>query len=425
MPRDKIHRFQLKKARSVVKYAVNNSPFFKDYYKDYDLQDVWNLPTVNKKIMMDNFSTYNTLGFDKNDLLRFSLEVEKSRDFTRRYKGVNIGMSSGTSGNKGLELTTPHEEKYLKAMFFARFIFPKKEKLNLAFILRVSTPAFNLDILGHRMTYISQLDNIENITSQLETLQPNIISAPPSMHEILAREFKAGRLRIRPKRLVCYAEVLSPDSRLFLQNTFDCEIHEIYKCTEGAIAMSCKEGSLHINEDLIAVQLFDKNGKPTVAGKPSYKMIITDLHKHSQPIIRYELNDIITISPTPCKCGSHFRVIQQIQGRRDDIFWGKLINSKDLQFIFPDYIRRAIISCSDNIIEYQAIQKTTTKVFVRIVADSKIAKDNLVKKITSAIEQVFFSYDCKRPTIEVVFDKPIVNPNSQKMIRIQRMFAVE
>lgn len=119
------------------------------------------MPVVNKRIMMDNLTEYNTLGLNKNDLINFALKVEKTRDFSVRFNGVNIGMSSGTSGNKGIVITTKEEENYIKAMYASRLVLPKGEKINCAFILRISTPAFDYNQSGNRLTYINQLQPLE------------------------------------------------------------------------------------------------------------------------------------------------------------------------------------------------------------------------------------------------------------------------
>jgi putative adenylate-forming enzyme len=422
--RKDIENYQLKKARKVAKYAVKNSKYYRNLYRGRDLNDVWSLPTTNKKVMMENLTDFNTAGLTKKEILDFCLEVEKSRDFSRRLKGISIGMSSGTSGNKGVEITTPREERYLKAALFSRFNFPKKEKVNLAFILRVSSPAFNLNLFGHKLTYVSQLNSIGNIVQQLEKIGPNVVSAPPSMLEILAKELTERRLRIRPQMLISYAEILYPETKKYLKDIFGCPISEIYKCTEGAIAISCKNGNLHINEDLVAVQLLNFDGTPTKPGEPSHKMIVTDLHKTSQPIIRYELNDIITVSQKPCGCGSHFRVIEKIEGRSDDLFWGKRKGTEENQFIFPDYIRRAIITASDKVEDYQAIQKNFDEVLVRIDPKPKSEKFELIKKIEDNIKEVFSSYKCENPKIQVVFEKPSANEHSGKLIRIHREFKI-
>ena len=69
-------------------------------------------------------------------------------------------MSSGTSGNKGIVITTKREENYLKAMYASRLVLPIGEKINCAFILRVSTPAFNYNQSGNKLTYVNHLQPI-------------------------------------------------------------------------------------------------------------------------------------------------------------------------------------------------------------------------------------------------------------------------
>ncbi len=424
---ERIRKYQTRKARQLVRFANAHSDFFRNHHSGCDLDDVWSLPTVNKKIMMENLTGYNTVGLTRDEILDFCLEVEKTRDFSRRLKGLNIGMSSGTSGNKGVEIVTRAEENYMKAALFARFPFPKKQKVNLAFILRVSAPAFSLGILGHKLTYISQLSPIEEIRMKLGELNPNVISAPPSMLKILAREVEKNNLAIRPKQIVSYAEVLYPDVRTYLERVFGCRVHEIYKCTEGPIAVSCRYGSLHINEDLVAVQALNLDGSPAPPGQPCQKLIVTDLHKRSQPIIRYELNDIITISKEKCRCGSSFRVIENIQGRADDVFWAKNINTGEWQYIFPDYISRAIITASEDIEEYQVIQNSPEEVWVRIQLRDEISREEFTgeQAVRKSIENVFASYECHRPEVTILYENPRVNVNSNKLMRIHRAFKMD
>ncbi|MFX0009116.1 MAG: hypothetical protein ACFE9R_02270, partial [Candidatus Hermodarchaeota archaeon] len=220
MSKEKMEKFQLKKAQAIVDFAYNNSTYFYNHFSGHNLKDVWNLPITNKKLMMENLSEYNTLKFKKEDLIQFCLDIEKNRNFEQRFHGYNVAMSSGTSGNKGVVITSPQEEKYLQAALFARFPFPRAFPFIWAFILRISTPAFNVSKFGQKLSYISQLDTIESIKMQLEQLNPNILSAPPSMLRILAKEINNGRLQIKPKRVISYAEVLSSDVQKELEEIF-------------------------------------------------------------------------------------------------------------------------------------------------------------------------------------------------------------
>jgi len=413
-----IQSYQEQKIREVVKYVARKSEFYRRLYSGYDLNDVWNLPLMNKNMMMENLSGCNTVGLTKEEILKFCLEVEETRDFTRRLNGLNIGMSSGTSGNKGVEIVTREEENYMKAALFARFDFPKNEKINLAFILRVSAPAFNLDKFGHRLTYVSQLDSIENINKKLIEINPNIISAPPSMLKILAAEHENGNLPVRPGRLISYAEVLYPDVKKYLEDVFKCPVHQIYKCTEGPIGISCKFGSLHVNEDLVAIQTLDKEGKTVPAGQPCNKLIITDLHKKALPIIRYELNDIITIGKERCRCGSEFRVIEEIKGRADDMLWGIRKDDKTRHFIYQDYISRMIITSSDEIDDFQVIQKDFYHIELRIKLKNNTDRIDLSGKLIEGIKGIFLKYNCIEPTVEIILGEPLRNQYSNKLARV-------
>ena len=414
-----IKRYQEKKTKEIARYAVEHSKFFKERYNEYDINKFTSLPTVNKKIMMDNLTEYNTLGLNKDDLIRFALNVEKTRNFSLRFNGINIGMSSGTSGNKGIVITTKEEENYIKAMYASRLVLPKGEKINCAFILRVNTPAFNYNQSGNKLTYINQLQPIEKTIEQLERLNPNIVSASPSMLKILATKLQKGRLKIYPKLLYSYAEVLYPEVKEYLEKNFKCEVHEVYQGSEGYYALTCRHGNLHINEDMVFFELLDEKGLPTKDSEPCHKLLVTDLHKKSQPIIRYELNDIITISKEKCSCGSNFRVIKQIQGRADDMFWGIRTDTKEPQFIFQDYISRTIISTSEDIEEYQAIQDSYTEIILRIQLKKGSNKEKIKEQLTQKLKKVFSKHYCVEPEIKVIFCLPLLNKRSNKLIRIK------
>ncbi|MHA1203868.1 MAG: F390 synthetase-related protein [Candidatus Heimdallarchaeaceae archaeon] len=422
---EKLQRYQENRLKKIVDYSVKNSPFFKRYYSNYNINDVFNLPTVNKHIMMENLSEYNTVGFTKEELINFCLEVERSRDFSKRYKKYNVAMSSGTSGNKGIVITSPKEERYLKAAFFARFPFPRTLKLNIAFILRVSTPAFNINKFGQKLTHFSLLDPLEEIVENLNSLQPNILSAPPSMLNLLADEYSEGKLCIKPKKIISYAEILYPDIRKKVEETFGIRIDEIYQASEGPIAMTCKHGSLHINEDLLVLQTLNEDGSPTEKGELCHKLIVSDLYKTSQPIIRFELNDMIRIRTEKCTCGSGFRIIDEIVGRTDDLLIGVNSSTGQVHYIFPDYIRRAIISSSEQVIEYQAIQTSKNRLEISIqLSKDKDEFQNIKSVIKRAIEQVFKTYNCEIPDVTVKISQSQLHPVSKKLIRIQRKFSI-
>ena len=97
-----------------------------------------------------------------------------------------------------------------------------------------------------------------------------------------------GLITICPKKIISVAEVLEDIDRDFISATFKQTVHQVYQCTEGFLATTCKQGTLHMNEDLVHIEkeYLDQE-------KGIFVPIITDFMRKTQPIIRYRLNDIL------------------------------------------------------------------------------------------------------------------------------------
>src|SRR5262249_52824523 len=99
----------------------------------------------------------------------------------------------------------------------------------------------------------------------LNDFQPQIIVGPPSLLGFLAEARAQGKLKAAPERLISVAEVLEPQDQERIRATFGAPVHQIYQCTEGFLAISCAEGSLHIQEDIVALQF---EPQPEAASAP-------------------------------------------------------------------------------------------------------------------------------------------------------------
>ncbi|MHA1200636.1 MAG: F390 synthetase-related protein [Candidatus Heimdallarchaeaceae archaeon] len=420
---DTIREYQRKQVDKLLKFAVKKSQFYSTFYTDYDLTDFCNLPFINKQLFMDNFTQLNTVGLTREECINHCLEKEQSRDFSEYYKGYLVGMSTGTSGNRGIEFVSKLETIMMQLLVFFRFPFPKTRKIHLAFILRVFSPGFGHNGRKIRITYVSPLDTIETIVEKLNTLNPNLLSGPPSVLQVLARAKKEGLLKVSPLLIISYGEVLSSNVKKIVEKDFNCSVVEVYKSSESFIALPCKDGKLHINEDTTFIEVLDKYNQPVKPGEPGF-VVVTDFIKRKTPIIRYKLNDLITIDPEPCSCGSKFRVIKEVHGRADDIILGKKINSDELQFILPDYIRRSIISSSEYIEEYNVIQTSPENLTIKLQIVSNVEKP--VKKeielfIQQSLENIFSRHDSEVPTLEFQYVS-LKQDFDKKLRRIQRNF---
>lgn len=62
---NEIKNYQLLRAREIARYAIRRSSFFAGFYGGSDVDDFLSLPKVNKRIMMDNLTGYNTVSLSK------------------------------------------------------------------------------------------------------------------------------------------------------------------------------------------------------------------------------------------------------------------------------------------------------------------------------------------------------------------------
>jgi phenylacetate-CoA ligase len=354
-------------------------------------------------------------------LISFREEIDASRDYGRLFRGqYNVELSSGTSGAKGIHVYSRQERSYYGAMIAARNgipwdVFP----LRVVLILRVDSPAFQaINTRGITLSHLSLSTPIPDMVRALNETAPNVLAGQPWVLRQLAREQCVGRLQLRLGALVPVAEVLEPDVREEIAAAFGAPIRELYQASEGLIACSCLAGRLHINEDFVAVQL-DSNEAPLGPQEPARRMVVTNLYRRAQPILRYELNDMIELDPSPCPCGSAFRVIRRIHGRTDDLLYGRDRAGRPRP-IFPDYFLRFIIRATEAVEEYQVVQTEPLRLRVRLLirkgADPQVA----VAAVRTNLVRMYDEHGCDPPKIEFAFGPPELHTESRKLRRVIR-----
>ena len=240
---------------------------------------------------------------------------------------------------------------------------------------------------------------------------------------MLADALVRGELCIRPERVVSVAEVLEPQDESRIANVFDVPVHQIYQCTEGLLALSCSRGSLHIQEDIVAIQLEpaarEESSASPDGSAPRWIPIVTDLWRHTQPIIRYRLNDVLSLSSDRCGCGSAFRVISRIEGRCDDICY-LLTLSGDSRPFFPDALRRMVLLAHAGIEDYQVFQDRLGQLRVHLQAQAEMDFGKVAGALSKSVEETVRRHGCRMPDLQV--ERGLVRRlPDEKLRRVRRL----
>ena len=413
--------YQERQAQAIVRFANEQSPFYRDHWAGYDLQEWRTLPTIDKRLMMANFARFNTIGVSADAALEVAMRAERSRDFTPTLRGVTVGLSSGTSGHRGVFLASPQEQAGWAGVILARTLRQFTGRLRVAFFLRSNSNLY--EEVGSALIQFQYFDLMTPITeavARLNLFQPHIVIGPPSLLGALAEELARSRLRIHPQRLISVAETLEPQDRERLQSAFQAPVHEIYQCTEGLLAISCAHGSLHIQEDLVALQFEPLDDQGARLGAERMTPIVTDLWRRTQPIIRYRLNDVLRLADKPCRCGSDFRVVEAIEGRCDDVCYF-VTDAGDTRPFFPDVIRRMILLASDGIAEYQAVQERPGQLCVRVALLPGADADAVDAALRRSADETTARYGRRPMDLTIEHELESLAPD-RKRRRVRRLY---
>ncbi|WP_325050109.1 F390 synthetase-related protein [Cohnella faecalis] len=311
--REAFGRWQERQVLRQLRYVQANSPYYRELWGDRPLTQWRQFPAIDKAAMMKHFDRLNTAGIRKEAAMEVALKAESSRNFHPRIGDITVGLSSGTSGSRGLFLVSEREQAAWSGTMLAKLLpGPLWKAEKVAFFLRANSNLYESVRSGKlQFEYFDLLEPIERHVERLNDYRPGIWAAPPSVLRMLAEKKREGQLTTIPHRIISVAEVLDPIDAAMIQETFGLPLHQVYQCTEGFLASTCRYGTLHLNEDVVHIE------KEYVQGELSARKfvpIVTDFSRTTQPIIRYRLNDVLTEAATPCPCGSVFTAIEQIEG---------------------------------------------------------------------------------------------------------------
>ncbi|MDC9589248.1 CoF synthetase [Xenorhabdus sp. XENO-10] len=362
-------------SRELAKFRLRvlaKSPYFASY-GDLPLAEY---PLMNKAIMMENFDRMNTAGLKRDALLECARLSEQSRNFKPTVGKFSVGMSSGTSGQRGIFVISPKERDIWAGTMLAKML-PNGlfHGERVALFLRAGNNLY--DSVQNRWISFRFFDLFADFNQQVQALaeyKPTIIVAPAQVLRALALKIQQGEVSLSPAKVISVAEVLEPQDRQLLENVFR-EVGEIYQATEGFLACTCPHGTLHLNEEFLHIE-------PKWIDESRFNPIITDFTRESQPIVRYQLDDILVMKKTLCACGNPALAIERVEGRSDDQLILPALDGETVS-IFADPCSRIIANTLPLTSDYRLTQ---TELLLKLEGDCAI---EILQQCQSALSDYF------------------------------------
>ncbi|MGB3167527.1 MAG: hypothetical protein WBA68_12215, partial [Alteraurantiacibacter sp.] len=334
-----------------------------------------------------DYGHWNGLGLSHHELVAKADAAERGE----ATGALTAGWSTGTGGGaRGLFVAGEAERADYIGQSLARLL-PRHELLRrqrIALHLRASSALYS-DVRGRRIgfAHFPLGSAADDAAKALARYNPTVLIAPP--HRLIAFA-KAGLALPSLRHLFFGSEPVSEQESAFVARYFGLRPRAIYQATEGFLGAQCVAGRLHLNEHALRCEF------QPVDGTTGEQLIVTDLHRRSQPIIRVRLDDFIEHPPAPdCPCGYAGTVIRPPAGRVQDLW--RYVD----KIVTPRAVTDAVEIPLGGAVAWQA-EAGSAKVALRIAPEAPanaVAKavTRLAKLVPVPIEHIAVAPDWSAP----------------------------
>lgn len=400
--RARLERYQRRQLRRHLRFLRRASPLFGSLQP----RALYELPEQDKATMMARFNDLVTVPVDRDEAMALAIAAERSRTFDASAHGCSIGLSTGTSGHRGLFLASRSERAQWAGTVLAKTL-PRLRGQRIALFLRAGSQLY--DTVASRTVRFEFFDTflpVEHHLDRLAEMDPTILVGPPSVLRGLADARILGRLSIAPQKVYSVAEVLTPLDEQHLREGFGVAlIHQIYQCTEGFLGCTCEHGTLHLNEDVVYVERDHLDERRFVP-------VVTDFRRRSQPIVRYRMGDVLVLREAPCPCGSAMTALERIEGREDDVLQFARPDGRPVP-VYADLVSRAM-AYAEHVRQYRVVQTGASSLRVELdPLTPEVAAD-----VSAELRGLLRAQGVDDVTIDVVSYEP--DP-TRKLRRVERL----
>jgi phenylacetate-CoA ligase len=324
-----------RRLRELLVYAAERSPFWRERLAGHDLvnfteADLPSLPILTKAEMMQEFDRVLTVpGLTRTRVAEHIDSLDGDKYLDGEYRAI---VSSGYTGTAAFHVYG-WDAFVIFVMQGSRWTGRRGEAPDAVLAqcfscsARHESGAFyafsSFEGGGPTSHCFDATLPLDEIVDRLNNILPAVqaLQGWPSLIWELAVEAMQGRLTIKPTWVSVAGELCTEPVREAVRSAWGVEASEFWGCSEGTYAFPCGVGEgKHVADDLVILEPADADGNVVPYGQPAERLLLTNLFNLAQPLIRYDLNDAVTMTDEPCPCGCAHRRITSVNGRIDGAF---------------------------------------------------------------------------------------------------------
>jgi phenylacetate-CoA ligase len=367
-------KYQMVQLNRLLDHAYKNVPYYTKVFDEREIkpQDIKNLsdlkklPNLTKDIVRNNLEDLVAKNYD-----RKKLKYDTSGGTTAMPMGFYVDSKLGNA-----------RECAFISILWDRAGYSAK-KINRNVIIRGNMPKNGLYQYKGRDLILSSFkmteENMQHYIELIQAFKPDFIQAYPSSIHLLSRYILRNNISLsihKLKYILCSSENLYEDQRPDIEKAFGVRVYNFYGHSEHAcIAGGCEQSSyFHIQSEYGYTEIINECGQDVCCEDEVGEIVATGFNNYAMPFIRYKTGDLVVNSNQKCNCGRNYRLIKNIEGRKQEFLvdkTGGLATLTSSHFVLS-HVKEKISS-------YQYIQNQPGKVILQIQCIKEVLPEEVKK----------------------------------------------
>jgi len=350
LPREKLQEIELKRFRDLLRWAKEQSPFYKRKLHGIEPEDIRTMQDVAKVPMTEK------------DELRAAQEGKEPYLYgdLLAVPPERLSIFHQTSGTTGKPVYIPDTyeswqwvvEVWCYILYAAGFRAQDRVFIPFAYNVYIAfwQGHYAAEKLGCEVVPGGALDTQGRIQKMKEVKATALMNTPTyglHMAEVAKEMGVDPRRDLSIKRMISSGEPTPEPTRLRLEELWGAEVYDHIGGTEpgGWGGMCSEKKGMHVIEPHYLFEMVDLEtmSKPISPGTKGVA-VITPLCRRCVPLIRFNLKDMMMVMDEPCPCGRTSIRVDQIGGRVDDlrkirgVFFSPAVVEEVIRGRFPEVV---------------------------------------------------------------------------------------
>ncbi len=365
------------KKKEIVRFHLENNPFYKILAKNADPGDWNSIPIMTKRDLQVPLNQRLSDGFNATTVYVNKTSGSSGDPFIFAKDNYCHAMTWAIIQDRfnwfGLDFNTSKQARFYGIPLDTKGYYKERFK----------------DALGkrHRFSVFDLSDDaFENHLKIFKEIPFDYLNGYTSSIVQFAKYLKRKGLvltSICPSLKVCVvtSEMLFEEDRELMGAQFGVPVINEYGASElDLIAFQNPKDEWIVNSETLFVEILDADNQPLSFGKEG-RVVITSLDNEAHPFIRYDIGDVGVLSE---KSTIKKPILKKLIGRTNDI--AILPSGKKAAGLTFYYITKSIVEDDGNVKEFVIEQHAKDKFKINYVSSHPLT-ENKIKKITNEMER--------------------------------------